>query len=56
MPFYLWDIMQRRTIVVHELPSDPKYTCISHTWGRWENGDSVRRDGVDWDIPLNTRS
>ena len=34
-PYYLWDVSGRKTIRVHDLPSCPAYTCISHTWGRW---------------------
>ena len=55
MPFYLWDRKQRRTVVVHELASRPRFICISHTWGRWESGGSIRLEGVPWRLPYNSR-
>jgi hypothetical protein len=56
-PFYLWDIGQQCTVQVDLLPETPKYTCITHTWGRWldtKNGPA-KVCGVPWDVPRNTR-
>lgn len=54
-PFYLWDALLRKTVMVDELPQLPKYTCISHTWGRWRKNSSVAVPGVDWPVPENTQ-
>ncbi|KAG2411668.1 hypothetical protein HFD88_009224 [Aspergillus terreus] len=58
LPYYLWDIEQERTVVVHTLTTKVEYAAISHTWGRWRKHDcpSVRIKGVnDWLVPQNTR-
>jgi hypothetical protein len=60
LPYYLWDTIEKRTIVVANYLREvgiPQYTCISHTWGRWEKKGTppVKVDGVeDWEIPENT--
>jgi hypothetical protein len=36
VPYYLWDLIERRTVIVHGIPRVPQYVCISHTWGRWK--------------------
>jgi hypothetical protein len=48
MPFYLWDIRNRRTVITTDLPGEPQYTCISHTWGRWREKSWAKIDGVPW--------
>ncbi len=54
MPFFLWDVEQRRTVIVSDLEAEPEYCCISHTWGRWRK-DSIPIDGVPWLVPQNER-
>ena len=58
LPYYLWDVARRRTIVVSDHLRDttvPQYTCVSHTWGRWKKDTlPVQVEGVqDWKIPEN---
>lgn len=54
-PYYLWDVLRERTVTVHELQETPKYTCVSHTWGRWRIDKMVSVEGVPrWKIPENT--
>ncbi|KAL3475922.1 hypothetical protein BJX99DRAFT_258999 [Aspergillus californicus] len=58
MPYYLWDIQERRTCVTKQLKERVPYTAISHTWGRWRkvNAPSVAVMGVEeWLIPQNTK-
>lgn len=51
-PYYLWDLRDRRTVVVDELASVPKYTTVSHTWGRWRiEGPGAIIPGVPWRVP-----
>ncbi|KAH6971227.1 hypothetical protein BKA56DRAFT_678340 [Ilyonectria sp. MPI-CAGE-AT-0026] len=53
-PYYLWSIPQNKTVELKALPdSKPRYTCISHTWGRWLDADKVAVQGVPWLIPTN---
>lgn len=54
MPYYLWDVEQKRTVVVSELGIEPEYCCVSHTWGRWRKRD-VPVEGVPWLVPQNER-
>jgi hypothetical protein len=58
LPYYLWDVEKKQTIVVHELSDNhPVYVVISHTWGRWvlpEAGTALV-PGVPWDMPKNSR-
>ena len=55
LPFYLWHIQSRCTVQVDSLSERPSYTAISHTWGRWRTGSSVKLTGVpEWDIPQNS--
>ncbi|CAI6291710.1 unnamed protein product [Periconia digitata] len=56
MPYYVWDIAMRKTVVVSSLTHVPRYTCISHTWGRWRVPNTFHRvEGVPWPVPVNTR-
>lgn len=34
-PYFLWDVINQKTVAVQDLPTCPAYTCVSHTWGRW---------------------
>lgn len=54
MPFYLWDVERRQTVKVEDLPDEPEYCCVSHTWGRWRTND-VHIQGVPWLVPRNER-
>ena len=55
-PYYLWDLENKRTVVVDELPEVPAYAAISHTWGRWRiPGDGVVISGVPWKVPQTSR-
>jgi hypothetical protein len=55
LPFYLWDVKNKRTVETSSLQSTILYTAISHTWGRWKKSTPpVRVDGVEnWLIPEN---
>ena len=58
LPYYLWDIEAKKTILVQELNEVPTYTVVSHTWGRWkvphEQPSAVASiAGVPWAIPRN---
>lgn len=56
LPYYLYDIDDKTTVVVHELPSPPLYTVVSHTWGRWRiPGVEVWVPGVDWKVPVTQK-
>lgn len=58
MPYYLWDIRQRRSVTARDLNERVEYTAVSHTWGRWktEDGISVQVKGVNgWLVPQNTK-
>jgi Heterokaryon incompatibility protein (HET) len=57
MPYFLWDVQQRRTIVVEQLPGPPEYICVSHTWGRWRKKEepSLQIPGVPWLVPQNSK-
>lgn len=54
MPFFLWDVEQRRTVIVDDLETEPEYCCISHTWGRWRK-EAIPINGVPWLVPQNER-
>ena len=55
LPFFLWDVEQKRTVIVHELSTDPEeYCCVSHTWGRWRK-DAIPIEGVPWLVPQNEK-
>ena len=54
MPFFLWDVEQKRTVVVGDLRVEPEYCCVSHTWGRWRK-KAVPIGGVPWLVPQNER-
>ena len=54
-PFYLWDVKNEQTIEAATLTSQPCYTAISHTWGRWRTGISIKLPFVpDWEVPQNS--
>lgn len=56
LPYYLWDVKNGKTVDTSTLQCHPKYTAISHTWGRWLTGQPVQVNGVDgWKVPQNTR-
>ena len=57
LPHYLWDIAERRTVIVQELQNSPVYVVISHTWGRWKIADApyVSVPRLPWPLPRNTR-
>jgi len=55
LPLYLWDIQGARTVRVSNLETRPEYIAISHTWGRWSTGKSVKVNGVPWKVPQNTK-
>ena len=62
LPFYLYDSVEKRTVLSSALPTLVEYTCVSHTWGRFrlkdEQGNrlpSVRIRGVpEWPVPTNS--
>jgi hypothetical protein len=43
-------------VTVNMLDQKHKYTCISHTWGRWGIGNFIAMSGVPWMVPQTTRS
>jgi hypothetical protein len=61
LPFYLWDVREKRTREVREIAitkgAIPDYVAISHTWGRWmrEHDPPVQLANVPWKIPQNER-
>lgn len=57
LPFFLWDVENKRTVKTEDLPGQPVYTVISHTWGRWrlKNEPNVAVPGVPWSVPQNSR-
>lgn len=57
LPFYLWDVANEKTVETSrlDLSSYPKYTAISHTWGRWVIGQPVHIEGVPWKVPENAK-
>ena len=54
-PYYLWDRIERRTVIAHRSES-PHYIVITHTWGRWRKipFSDVPVPGVLWPVPENT--
>jgi hypothetical protein len=48
LPYFLWDVQQRQTVLVEELREPPEYIRVSHTWGRW-------LPGVPWLVPPNSK-
>ncbi|KAL1639159.1 hypothetical protein SLS58_008246 [Diplodia intermedia] len=57
LPYYLWDVVERRTILTASITEIPSYTCVSHTWGRWklESEPDAQLEGVPWEIPRNSK-
>lgn len=59
-PYYLWDVIRRRTVKSAEIGVVP-YICVSHTWGRWilkdSTGEPLKANivGVPWPIPRNSK-
>ena len=51
LPYFLWDVTHSRTVETSTIRSVPKYTTISHTWGRWRENDSAIVNGVGWKVP-----
>lgn len=54
MPFFLWDVEERRTVIVNDLRTEPEYYCVSHTWGRWRK-EAIPIEGVPWLVPQNEK-
>ena len=54
MPYYLWNVERKQTVVASELEFEPEYYCISHTWGRWRK-EATAIEGVPWRVPQNQR-
>ena len=54
-PRYLWHVPSKKTVDTIHLPRRVKYTCISHTWGRWRQEERIRIPEVPWRVPLNAR-
>lgn len=55
LPRYLWHIPSKKTVDALHLPLGLKYTCISHTWGRWRQKEWISIPEVPWRVPLNAR-
>lgn len=57
LPLYLWDVANEKTVETSQLhlPSYPKYTAISHTWGRWGIRQPIHTEGVPWKVPQNAK-
>ncbi|GIZ44563.1 hypothetical protein CKM354_000775800 [Cercospora kikuchii] len=57
LPYYLWDVANKRTVRTQDLSGQPVYSVISHTWGRWRLKDEPNLDipGVPWSVPQNSR-
>ena len=56
LPYFLWDRVEKKTVVAGELKDPPNYIAISHTWGRWIiDGPPVSLLGTPWLIPQNMR-
>ena len=57
-PHFLWDIQSQRTLdteAEHIDFSHVKYTCVSHTWGRFRiAGRGASIEGCPWEVPRNT--
>ena len=55
-PYYLWDIIDKQTVLVEDLEDFPDYTAVSHTWGRFvpDWNDKICLPSVPWSIPRNT--
>jgi len=53
LPYFLWDVANKRTVETSTIESVPRYTTISHTWGCWRENDSVIVNGVSWKVPRN---
>ncbi|KAL4908408.1 hypothetical protein BDW74DRAFT_166118 [Aspergillus multicolor] len=53
VPFYLWNIKHRNTIKTGSIrEKDIRYAIVSHTWGRYRNGDAMETVcGVPWRVP-----
>lgn len=58
-PHFLWDVRQRRTVVVADVSPQAEYIAISHTWGRWKkrgaDGGAIDTTlpGALWPVPAN---
>lgn len=55
LPYYLWNVVECRTVETAKLGFHPVYTAVSHTWGRWPKDTPCCVDGVPWLVPQNTR-
>lgn len=61
LPYYLWDIKQRQTVLAGKLTGTVEYTAVSHTWGRYkycnyEEYPPVQLAGIkEWTIPQNSK-
>lgn len=54
MPYFLWDVERKQTVVTSDLGFQPEYCCVSHTWGRWRK-KAIPVEGVPWLVPQNLR-
>ena len=55
MPYFLWDVFEEKTVETSTLEVRPKYTAISHTWGRWRvDKEDFDLTGAKWPIPKNS--
>jgi hypothetical protein len=57
LPYYLWDVMQKKTVKTEDLQSKVTYVCVSHTWGRYREKEkpAIKVPGVPWMIPRNSK-
>ena len=54
-PKYLWNIREKKTVDTANFTKPEKYTCVSHTWGRWRKKKWAQIPNIPWLVPLNTR-
>lgn len=54
-PRYLWNIREKKTVDTVNFPKRERYTCVSHTWGRWRKKEWAQIPNISWRVPLNTR-
>jgi hypothetical protein len=54
-PAYLWSVSERRTVEMKSPQAKKRYACVSHTWGRWKDGQAMAKlEGCPWNVPRNT--
>ncbi|KAI1448784.1 hypothetical protein F5Y02DRAFT_430623 [Annulohypoxylon stygium] len=55
-PRYLWHLTDKKVVDMYETPERPRYTTISHTWGRWADKDKegcLVPGGLKYRVPYN---